>query len=244
MFRAVRARRVSDEIAGQVKGAMLAGTLRAGDRLPPERELAAEFEASRASVREALRSLEQEGVVAIRKGVKGGIFVADLDHRPVAKSLQTLLELRKLSMAQIAEARLIFEPEAARLAARRVKPEDLQEMEKVIQKMGEAVSRRLLPRSHDLRFHQLVARAAANPILEMLAGSLLEAASKTITDLKPGLPTLRQVLKAHQNIFEAIRGRDPDRAFLTMRRHIVDVQRRLAQQAREQAVKESPAARP
>ena len=231
MFRSVRTQRVSDEIVGQVKEALFTGKLRVGDRLPPERELAEKFEASRASVREALRSLEQEGVIQIRKGVNGGIFVVDLDHRPVAKSLRTLLELRKISIHHISEARLIFEPEAARLAAQRAKPEDLQQLEEVIQKMGEAVGRRELPRSHDLMFHQLIARAAANPILEMLAGSMLEVASKAITELQPSLATLRHVLRSHENIFEAIRDRNPELAFQTMYEHIVDIQRRLARKA-------------
>lgn len=225
MFRSVKTQRVSDEIAGQIKEALFAGRLRVGDRLRPERELAEEFEASRTSVREALRSLEHEGIIQIKKGVKGGIFVADVDHRPVAKSLQTLLELRKVSSSNISEARL---------AAQRARPEDLRELEEVIQKMSEAISRHELPRSHDLRFHQLIARAAANPILEMMAGSMLELASKTITEQEPSLATLREVLRAHQNIFDAIRNRNGDLAFQAMYEHIVDVRHRLAKHAKRQ----------
>src|SRR5205823_2784849 len=119
----------------------------------------------------------------IKKGVSGGIFIADIDHRPVSKSLQTLIQFRKISIHHIAEVRLIFEPEAARLAAEKAKPEDLQELAEVIEQMGQAIRRRELPRSFDLKFHQIIARAAANPILEMLAASMLEVASKTITEI-------------------------------------------------------------
>jgi len=231
MFKTIKKGRLSDEIVRQIKETLLAGKLRAGDRLPPERDLAEQFETSRASVREALRTLEQEGMIQIKKGVNGGIFIADLDHRPITKSLQTLLRFKKITIHQIAEARLIFEPEAARLAAERATAEDLQELEEVMRQMSQAVRERELPSSFDLRFHQVIARAAANPILEMLAESMLGVASKTITELHPSVDTLRHVLASHRKVFEAVRGRNGPLAFKVMREHIIDVQTRLAGEA-------------
>ena len=230
MFQTIKKARLSDEIARQIKETLFAGKLRAGDRLPTERELAEQFETSRTSVREALRTLEQEGMIYIRKGVSGGIFIADLDHRPVTNSLQTLLSLKKLSINDIAEVRLIFEPEAARLAAERVTEEDLRELEEVIQQMSVAVYDRKLPSSFDLKFHQIIARATGNPILLMLADSMLGVASKAITELYPSVDTLRHVLASHRKVFEAIRKRDSKLAYLAMRQHIIDVQTRLARQ--------------
>src|SRR5262249_35070818 len=88
MFQTIKKARLSDEIVKQIKETLFAGKLQAGDRLPTERELAEKFETSRASVREALRTLEQEGMVNIKKGASGGIFIADLNHGPVTKSFQ------------------------------------------------------------------------------------------------------------------------------------------------------------
>jgi DNA-binding FadR family transcriptional regulator len=239
MFKTIKKARLSDEIVKQIKETLFAGKLQAGDRLPAERELAEQFETSRASVREALRTLEQEGMIHVRKGVGGGAFIAELDHRPVTNSFQTLLHLKKISIKDIAEARLIFEPEAARLAAERVTEEDLRELEEVIKQMSVAVEGRELPDSFDLKFHQIIARAAGNPILAMLAESLLGVASKTITELHPSMDTLRHVLASHRKVFEAIRKRNGKLAYRTMRQHIVDVQARLAKQAtrQERAVK-------
>ena len=239
MFKTIRKARLSDEIVKQIKETLFAGKLQAGDRLPAERELAEQFETSRASVREALRTLEQEGMIQVRKGVGGGAFIAELDHRPVTNSFQTLLHLKKISIKDIAEVRLIFEPEAARLAAERVTEEDIRELEEVIQQMSVAVEGRELPDSFDLKFHQIIARAAGNPILTMLAESMLGVASKTITELHPSMDTLRHVLASHRKVFEAIRKRNGKLAYLAMRRHIVDVQSRLAKQAdrQERAVK-------
>ena len=232
MFESVKAQRVSDEIVRQIKDALFLGKLRTGDKLPTERELSAQFDTSRTSVREALRSLEQQSVVRVRKGASGGIFIIDVDHRPVTKSFQTLLELRKISINNIAEVRLIFEPEAARLAAERASPNDIRELEEVVELMGEAIRTKELPRLYDLKFHKLIARATGNPILEMLAESMLEVASKAITELNPSIDTLTHVLSCHRKVVEAVRKRDGALAFRAMQDHIVDVQGRLAKQAR------------
>jgi len=124
MFEPVKNQRISDEILHQIRDAVMSGKFQVGDRLPNERALAEQFAASRTSVREALRGLEQTGVIYIKKGVNGGVFVADPDHRLVSRPFQTLLQLRKVTMDNIVEVRLIFEPEAARLAAQRTEPEN------------------------------------------------------------------------------------------------------------------------
>jgi DNA-binding FadR family transcriptional regulator len=94
--------------------------------------------------------------------------------------------------------------------------------------MNNAVESGKSPTSFDLKFHKLVARAADNPILEMLADSMLEVASQVITELHPSLEVLRHVVRRHKEVFEAIKSRDGDLAFSLMSQHIVDVQRRLA----------------
>jgi DNA-binding FadR family transcriptional regulator len=231
MFQPVKNQRISDEILHQIRDAVLSGKFQVGDRLPNERALAEQFAASRTSVREALRGLEQAGVILIKKGIRGGVFVADPDHRLVSRPFQTLLRLRKITMDNIVEARLIFEPEAARLAAQRAEPEDLEEMNDVIERMSAAVKGGELPTSFDLRFHKLIARAARNPILEMLSDSMLEVASQVITGLHPSRDVLRHVVRRHREVFEAVRKGDSDLAFTVMSRHIVDVRNRLTKES-------------
>ena len=228
MFEPVKNQRISDEILHQIRNAVMSGKFQVGDRLPNERALAEQFAASRTSVREALRGLEQTGVIYIKKGVNGGVFVADPDHRLVSRPFQTLLQLRKVTMDNIVEARLIFEPEAARLAAQRAEPEDLEEMRQVIEKMSGAVESGEPPSSFDLKFHKLIARAARNPILEMLSESMLEVASQVITDLHPSIDVLKHVVDRHREVFEAVQKRDGELAFSVMSDHIIDVRNRLA----------------
>ncbi len=190
MFEPVKNQRISDEILHQIRDAVMSGKFQVGDRLPNERALAEQFAASRTSVREALRGLEQTGVIYIKKGVNGGVFVADPDHRLVSRPFQTLRQ--------------------------------------VIEKMSGAVESGEPPSSFDLKFHKLIARAARNPILEMLSESMLEVASQVITDLHPSIDVLKHVVDRHREVFEAVQNRDGELAFSVMSNHIIDVRNRLA----------------
>ena len=230
MFEPVKTHRISDEIVRQIREVLLSGKVRSGERLPTERQLAEQFATSRASVREALRGLEQRGVIYTKKGVNGGVFVADLDHQLVTRPLSDLLQLKKISIHHIAEVRKIFEPQAARLAAERASPEHLQKLKEAIEHMRNAVKQGKLPAIHDLRFHKLIAEAAQNPVLQMLADSMLDVASRVITNLRPSLEVLGHVLECHTRIYEAIRDRKPDVAGEIMSEHIVDVQKRLGKE--------------
>src|SRR5438132_13309456 len=90
------------------------------------------------------------------------------------------------------------------------------------------------PSSFDLKFHKLIARAARNPILEMLSESMLEVASQVITDLHPSIDVLKHVVERHGEVFEAVQKRDGELAFSVMSDHIIDVRNRLRSEERRE----------
>src|SRR5213082_2547024 len=110
MFGVVRAPRVYEHIVAQIERAIYEGRLAHGDKLPPERQLVREFAASR---------------VAVRQGSAGGYFIREVDDTPVVRDLSTLFRLGRVSLAQLAEARALIEPESARLAASRITDHEL-----------------------------------------------------------------------------------------------------------------------
>src|SRR5436853_2454829 len=114
---ASRQARVSEAIVHRIKKQITEGRLVAGHKLPAEREMARRFKTSRVSVREAYRSLEELGLLRIRRGAEGGAFVAAVDHEPVRRSLSLVLHLGKTSHKQLTEARMLIEPRVAQLAA-------------------------------------------------------------------------------------------------------------------------------
>src|SRR5579872_5200663 len=124
---ALKPRRVCESVAEQIRQAIFSGQLATGHKLPPERDMARQFQTSRVALREALRALEQEGMISIKRGFGGGAFVADFDAalKALADSLHTVVKLGQAKSGHLTEARTILEPELARLAASRADEKDL-----------------------------------------------------------------------------------------------------------------------
>src|SRR5262249_42784899 len=123
--------RVSEKVAEQLRKAIFSGRIQSGHKLPPERDMALRFDASRVALREALRALEQEGMIRIKRGSGGGAFVADFNGalRALAGSLNTVVKLGQAKSAHLTEVRTILEPEMACMASLRADEADLKAIE-------------------------------------------------------------------------------------------------------------------
>src|SRR3712207_5880575 len=139
MFEPVRTRHTFEEAAEQIAGKVRAGELQTGDKLPPERDLAVRMEISRPTLREAVRILADAGVVEVRRGPGGGIFVAG-DVVPV-ELVRERSSIRLEEVADVLEARRLVEPGVARLACRRATEADLEAMERSIAAMRDICER-------------------------------------------------------------------------------------------------------
>jgi GntR family transcriptional repressor for pyruvate dehydrogenase complex len=219
--------RVSDAIAARIKKDISNGDLVPGAKLPAERELARRFKTSRLSVREAYRSLQELGMLSIRRGAGGGAFIAEIDHQPVARSLALMLRLGNVSHEELTEARLLLEPPVARLAARRASPEDVARLEDLLHRQEAALSRREGPRRLALEFHRLVARSARNLPLEIVMNALADFAVEAIAHIDMSVNVHRHVVTFHRKILSAIRRHKEEAAYDLMRRHVSEVQSRL-----------------
>lgn len=227
MFRPVQTPSLSYRISRQIKSAILSGRLIPGDKLPSERELVARFRVSRVSVREALHSLDTAGLVVVRKGTRGGHFVADPSSRPVTESLKNQLRLGPKTLVYLTEARVLLEPEIARLAARRATPADLAALETLVAGGEALVSARRLPRRYDMAFHRLVAQATHNPVLTLTMNSMMDILAERVAELRLDLDVHRKITGFHRRVLEALKIRDPETACRLMREHVGDIQRRL-----------------
>jgi len=164
-FRPVKTGKISERIARQIKDTILSGSMKSGDRLPPERELVEHFQASRISIREALKSLETSGLLAIKPG--SGVFVAEINSKPMSESLSSILRIQKTSINELTEARIILEPNIARLAAERITARELATLEQNIEEsLGVLKSHSPAP-EQNIRFHSLIAEATHNPVVTL-----------------------------------------------------------------------------
>lgn len=216
-LRAVKPRRIHEEIVGQIREQIAEGLLKSGDQLPSERELSEKFQVSRASVREAIRALESLGLVKIKSG----------DGTYIASSLQTLLSpLNSIILQQkdvlldIFEARQIIEPEMAALAAKRADPEEVGQMAAILEEQARQVADGGTGMEADSAFHSMLAQAAKNKVILRLNDSIMDSLRETRerslhTD---GRPT--RSLAGHQKILEAIRAKNPAGARRAMLEHL------------------------
>ncbi len=233
-FTPISSSRIYEEISDQIKSAIYSRRLLPGDKLPSERELAERFRTSRVSVREALRALEHLGLVVIKRGAGGGAFIAEAHSAPITASLSMMLRLGATSVNDLTEARVLLEPDIARIAAKRATKDDIDKLAALIAEQERAIESHH-PRRYDLQFHRLVAEASKNPVLSLVMNSVADLIIDAISSLDLTLDTRRHVTHFHQQVFQAIRKRDGEKAYDMMFRHVVDVQRRIGEAVRKAA---------
>ena len=212
--------RLYEQVLAQLRQHVAATGLKAGDRLPPERELADRLGVSRASIKQAIVVLEVQGLVDVRHG--GGTYLVKdtLDTEPV----ETLVERRR-RLPDVLDAREALETKLAALAAARRTDANLADIDAALEAMQRQVENGDLGEDGDRRFHAAVTAAAHSEILAEFMREISDqiAESRHESLQQPGRP--QRSLGQHQRIAEAIRSGDPKGAERAMRRHLGTVSR-------------------
>ena len=224
MYTPVQSIKVFEQIADQIEKRILNGELRCGDRLPTERELAEQFQASRTAVREAMKILAQKGLVEMRPG--RGTIVIDGAPEAMQNSIGLVMKLQVGEVGgsdNLVEVREIFETEIAALAAARATDEELAAMREAIRVMDESLNDADAYIAADNQFHQALAKATQNSLILILIDSIVNPLSeqrKHIFAVEGG-PQRGQF--HHRRILESIIRRDPESARAAMRAHLQQV---------------------
>jgi DNA-binding FadR family transcriptional regulator len=171
LFSRINAGRISGLIVDQVRLLIRDGQLAAGDRLPSERELCERFGVSRVTVREALRVLEANGLIAIRVGARGGAFVTAPTSQRVGEGIADLLTLSTITASEVTEARRVFELGIVPLACERADTDDLSDLLEICDRSDQALASGHYAVELSAEFHIRVARATHNLAIEMLVQS-------------------------------------------------------------------------
>jgi GntR family transcriptional regulator, transcriptional repressor for pyruvate dehydrogenase complex len=222
MYQPVERSKLFERIVEQIQGRIERGELRAGDRLPPERELATSFGASRTAVREALKTLAQMGLVDMRPG--RGTVVTDNTSDAMRSSLGLMLRVSHLhSPDALVELREIIEPEIAALAAARATDAHIEALREAVETMERSLRLADTYIAADNHFHRTLALATQNPLIVALADSIvgLLAEQRTLIFTVTGGPERGQVF--HTTLLEAVERRDIERARTAMRAHLLQV---------------------
>ncbi|HSB03954.1 MAG TPA: FadR/GntR family transcriptional regulator [Thermodesulfobacteriota bacterium] len=229
MFNSVKSNKVSEHIIEQIRKAIFEGQLKPGDRLPPERELIKNFAVSKATLREALRSLEVLGFLEIRKGASGGAFVTEVDLKKARDCFSNFLHFKNLSLEDLAEVRLLLESYIAEKAAHAITGEDLQRLKKLIDESDYLLKHDtpIESRKNEIEFHRIIGSVTGNPILMFILDFVENLLIDTKEILQPGKEFSKKVLWAHQQIYMALLQKNPKKVREEMVKHVCEVEKDL-----------------
>jgi GntR family transcriptional repressor for pyruvate dehydrogenase complex len=225
MFNQAKQNRAFEDVIFQIQEAILQKRLKEGDKLPSERNLRETFKVSRGTLREALRALEQKGLITIKTGVQGGPIVCPVDTRQMSESLDFLLRYQKISLRELAEFREAVEGFVAAKAAEKAGKKDLMQLTALLQSIKKHLDSSPFDWQaviiKDNEFHVSLSRIAGNRVFESILGTVYENIFKYFDRFLskkrgPQEKNYRDLCK----IKEAIEKRNPQRAQSLVQDHV------------------------
>ena len=224
LYKPIQSSKVFERIAEQIERRILSGELRSGDRLPTERVLGEQFQASRTAVREAMKTLAQKGLVDMRPG--RGTIVIDATSEAMQHSLGLMMRVgQEHSLEHLNEVRLILEPEIAALAAERSTDNEHAAMQDAIDIMDVNLKNADAFINADNNFHRALAKATQNVLILALLDSIVNLLSeqrKLIFSVEGGPERGQQ---HHKLILDAVLHRDSKVARNAMLAHLRQVRK-------------------
>lgn len=219
LFAPATTKRASEVIYDQIHRKIVSGELQPGDRLPSERALAEQFQRSRPSVREALRMLQQNGLIHIETGCNGGSIVQSISPKGIIDSLQEYVASGAVSLRELTDYRRINEMGCARLAALNHTEEDADRLRKNMEEYRAAVgvSHSGL-RAADLEFHYILARASHNAMVIVVNDVVTDMMTNMFWGMTRSMdPEVvedidRRAYLSHQALTDAVLARDTEQA--------------------------------
>jgi GntR family transcriptional repressor for pyruvate dehydrogenase complex len=208
------------DVTKQLENFIINGKFKPGDRLPSEPKLAAMFNVKRSALRHSLKELEHSGLLKTVRGPKGGRFVSDSTGQVAGELFRFLFQLKKVTLQELIEARIINESATAALAAERRSEEMLLRMKQLVVVMEQNIDNKSIFVDINYDFHHLIARASGNIVLVITLQALREAIFKYFEPIPVSDEIFNVGLAQHKKIFAAIENKDPKLAKELMIEHI------------------------
>ena len=219
-FRPIKQVKVSEQVLARLKEAILRGIFKAGDKLPSERELTAQFKVSRGVIREAIKALEATDFVAIRQGPNGGAFVNEVNFDRLSSGFLDLYLANKLTIPELIQVRMLIEPEVARLAARHVD-------DKYRTRLKDAIDGERLPfDTYEDRMikmtlvHFTLTEMCENYLFESIVHAIIKLTHQIVVAVELEDHNALHGIGEHDAIVEAVCEGNEEKAQLEMKRHL------------------------
>ena len=218
-------RPVSEQVVFRVLDLIRAGDLQAGRKLPTERELAVQFAISRPTVREALRALSILGVLEIRQG--DGVYVGALEATKLLEPLDFFVSLSASNTSQLFDARIVYEPMTAGLAAERLSDEAVDRLGEIVAAQQNFPGDAELFHDTDVEFHKILMDGSENVFLARFGKILQLLGDQSRRTFQKRKSIRQQSIRDHSVVLDAVRARDAEAAAHAMRQHMVNVRNAL-----------------
>jgi GntR family transcriptional regulator, transcriptional repressor for pyruvate dehydrogenase complex len=207
-------------VAQRIVRDVVRGSVKPGDVLPAERTMLEKYTIGRGTLREALRLLEFQGVIALKPGPRGGPVLLDPDASHLGNTVVLLMQLKEAPFRTIIEVRSALEPVISSMAAKRISDDALTSLESTIDQMRDSLDDQHIFLDANKQFHEIIAWSSGNPLFGYIIDSLLGIMDGTLIGMDYPSRRRSAILKAHENIYSAIRERDPGGSEALMREHI------------------------
>ena len=218
-------RSLTEQIAESIENTILSQQLKPGDRLPPEREFAKIFGVTTVTLREALKSLEEQGLLTRKVG--SGTFVSAISHSVIADSMRRYWAHKGCSFEDLCQLRDSLEPDVAALAAERATPEDLEKLEELLRQIEESCRVKDVRQfaEADAAFHESLATASHNALYIAVMSGLQQMMCCWINETAHISIAMvgsisEKTIDIHQRVIDAIRAHDPESARQSMKEHM------------------------
>jgi GntR family transcriptional repressor for pyruvate dehydrogenase complex len=222
IFEPIKPKRISDEIVVQLKSLVFQGKLKAGEKLPPERELARSLNVSRVSLREALTTLQGMGLLEIQQGNR--TFVRPITTRSTYDPLVSFSKSSPQNVLKLIEVRKYLEMGCTALAAERATDKEIKQLESILKQMEEDFEKNRLGAKSDLDFHNTIAEATHNEAYTHMMKTMYDLLQEELRLAWAGVfrkkGRRKALLEQHRNIVAAIREHDPRRGAKETFRHL------------------------
>jgi len=240
LFTPIKSQRTFDRVSTKIKRLIFDGVLKPGDRLPSETALAQQFDVGRQTIREALRILELSGFITIQKGGSGGPLIQTTILNTINNLFLDAFRLEKVTTEELTVARIEIERMVLGYAIDLATGEDIQGLKENIQKAREKIKDNTMAVDENVDFHNLLAKAARNHVFVMVVGSIMavvrDHTSRLTSNLEePGNGAIlsesvllsKNAVDIHEEIVNAIKDKDREKAIRLMESHVREVGHRL-----------------
>ena len=225
-FKSLKKPLLSKEIEEELTASIRGGVYKLGDKLPTEKEMVEQLEVSRSTLREALKNLESNGLITIRRGMHAGAYVAEPNPLPIIKSFKNLIQTKKGNIFDLIEARLYIEPVVVKIAAIHRTEADIERLKDILDQAEGLVNTSFKnARVMNVHFHNELAKITQNPIMMFLCESMIEVFETLLVELTHSnldKKAIRKPILEHRGILEAIVEKNQEEASKRTKHHLLN----------------------